>query len=96
MKWHVATMRMHRVVEAQDQSEAYQKAFGNTDPIKLGLIITARREGDKEDDVYACRTSRLLARWGKTAAARLFIRRAIELGLGDSSVEDLGRPLGEP
>jgi hypothetical protein len=92
MKWSVGSGDVEIEVEAETAKEAFD-ALRHQDHLSFGLICVAQPVGGKEEDAIPIRTSKLLGRWGDVTNARLYIARAIELGLGDTSAVDLPRRL---
>ncbi len=87
--WVVQTGQMRIVTTAQTQLEAMD-IFKEHELQTLGLVVTARRIQDGEDDEYACRTSLLLGqRWDNPVGARMFIEAAVARGMPDTSEQDI-------
>ena len=89
MIWTVQTRNIFKRVEAESATEAFE-ALRDCNPYDFGLVVVARPEGsgDPLDDI-PIRTSKLFGRWGNEIVARMFIARAIEIGLEDTSETDL-------
>ncbi len=89
--WTVESRNLVKVVEAEDQWEAYD-SLRDEDPLELGLLVIATPQGDS-DDSRAIRTSMLLGqRWGDSETAKLFIQAAMRRGLPDTSEADIEYP----
>ena len=88
MKWFLNSKNIDEVVEAEDQWEAFD-TLRNRDVGDFGIIVTAQRTNVTMDEAIAVRTAALFGRWGEPEVGRAFIERGMELGLPDTSKDDL-------
>lgn len=89
MKWMLESREIDEVVEARDQWEAYDtlkdRPLGD-----FGLIVTAQPANETNEHAVGVRTAFLFGtRWGDPIAAKAFVERGIELGLPDTTEQDI-------
>ena len=88
MKWLVGSKDIMVATEAETALEAFEALRGH-DPLDFGLLCIAQPVGKPYEDAIPMRTARLFGLWGDETTAKLFIARAVELGLTDTSATDL-------
>ena len=89
MKWYVDTKAIHEIVVADSSWDAFD-SLRDRDVAEFGMIVTAQRVDQTEEESRAIRTSMLFGkRWGKPEIARRFIEHGLTLGLPDTTREDV-------
>ena len=82
--WIVGTARGKETIRALDQHAAWNTL--RTRPIEdFGIIVTALREGDPEDEQVAVHTTALLLTWGRDEEARWLLDALTAAGLDDTT-----------
>ena len=90
--WLVQSGDIRRQVKAADQHAAWN-TLRHERPETFGLITTALREGDSEEERIAVHTAALMFAWDRDGEALLFEKLAANHGLGDNTAQDMAYAL---
>lgn len=85
-RFHLRSGSISEFIYAADQFEAYD-TLKDRSAYDFGLIVEA--EPDENDDPILVRTSQLMFRWRRDDEAKLFVQRAIQEGMPDTTEADL-------
>lgn len=85
--WRIKSGNIDRFIRASDQFEAWD-SLRDIAASEFGVLATAEPDEAGDGGTFPTRTCLLMFRWGRNSDARKFIKRGMELGMPDTTVQD--------